>query len=78
MNTPTIQTFGKKQEPEGQVRIRLRAHIMAGKSPKEFAVAEKLEPTTPGKMLEGMGIKKVFITEEEHAFLIKRRKGGAA
>ena len=76
MNPPKIYTFGKKQKPEGDLRIRLRKHIMSGGAPKEFAANEKLDRTTPGKMLEGMGIKKVFITEEEHAFLIKMRKDG--
>jgi hypothetical protein len=65
--------FGKKQKPEGEVRARLRAYIMAGGAPKQFAVNEKLQATTPGKMLEGMGIKKVFITSEEHALLLKMR-----
>jgi hypothetical protein len=68
-------TFGKKQTPEGDVRGRLRAHIMAGGTPKEFSVREKLDATTPGKMLEGMGIKKVFITEDEHTHLVARRGG---
>lgn len=76
MNTPKIYTFGKKQKPEDDIRIRLRKHVMSGGAPKEFAVDEKLDRTTPGKMLEGMGIKKVFITEEEHAFLLNMRKDG--
>ena len=76
--TTKIHTTGKKQTPECELRTRLRAHIMAGGTPKEFALAEGWHPTTAGKMLEGMNIKKVFVTEEEHELLIKLRKERAA
>jgi hypothetical protein len=33
---------------------------------------------TASKMLGGMGIRKVFITDEEHQHIIVRRLGGAA
>jgi hypothetical protein len=66
-------TFGKKQRPEDDVRTRLRNHIMEGGAPKAFAMAEGWHPTTAGKMLEGMNIKKVFITEQEHAVILKMR-----
>jgi hypothetical protein len=72
--TTKIHTTGKKQTPEDDVRTRLRAHIMAGGTPKEFALAEGWHPTTAGKMLEGMNIKKVFITEQEHAVILNMRK----
>ena len=72
-----IYTVGKKQTPEGDLRIRLRAHIMAGGTPKEFSLAQGWHSTTAGKMLENMGIIKVFITEEELEHLMKRRAGGA-
>ena len=65
--------FGKKQKPEGDVRSRLRNHIMAGGAPKQFSMSEGWHPTTAGKMLENMNIKKVFITQEEHALLLKMR-----
>jgi hypothetical protein len=74
--TKQIHTTGKKQTPEDDVRTRLRAHIMAGGTPKEFALAEGWHPTTAGKMLEGMGIRKIFITDEEHQHIIVRRLGG--
>ena len=77
MSAPQIHTFGKKQTPEGDVRARLRAHIMAGGAPKAFAMAEGWHPTTAGKMLEGMNIKKVFITEQEHVQLLKMRRADA-
>jgi hypothetical protein len=77
MNVPKIYTFGKKQKPEGALRTRLRAHIMAGGSPKEFAANEKMHATTPGKMLAGMGLKKVFISDEEHGLLTSVRKASA-
>ena len=76
--TKQIHTTGKKQTPEDDVRTRLRAHIMAGGTPKEFALAEGWHPTTAGKMLEGMNIKKVFITEQEHAVILNMRKERAA
>lgn len=72
-----IHTFGKKQKPEGDVRISLRAHIMGGGTPKEFGMVRGWHPTTAGKMLEGMGIKKVFITDEEHAMIVKMRRDAA-
>lgn len=50
---------------------------MGGGTPKEFGMVRGWHPTTAGKMLEGMNIKKVFITEEEHAMILKLRKEGA-
>jgi hypothetical protein len=76
--TTKIHTTGKKKTPEDDVRTRLRAHIMAGGTPKEFALAEGWHPTTAGKMLEGMGIKKVFVTQEEQAMIVAMRKERAA
>jgi hypothetical protein len=73
-----VHTVGKKQTPEDDVRTRLRAHILAGGSPKEFAIGEGRHSTMANKMLPGMGLKKVFITEEEHELLIKLRKESAA
>lgn len=72
--TTKIHTTGKKQMPEGAVRTRLRAHMMAGGSPKEFSANQGWHPTTAGKMLEAMGIAKVYITDEEHALIVKLRK----
>jgi len=72
--TKKIHTTGKKRTPEDDVRTRLRAHMMAGGTPKEFALAEGWHPTTAGKMLEAMGIAKVFITEEEREIIAKMRK----
>ena len=77
MTTATkIHTTGKKQTPEGDIRTRLRAHMMAGGAPKEFSANEGWHPTTAGKMLEAMGISKVYITDEEHALIMQRRAGG--
>jgi hypothetical protein len=79
MTTNTkIHTTGKKQMPEGAVRTRLRAHMMAGGSPKEFSANQGWHPTTAGKMLNAMGIKKVYITEDEQDLLMKLRKERAA
>lgn len=75
--TTKIHTTGKKQTPEGDIRTRLRAHMMAGGAPKEFSANEGWHPTTAGKMLEAMGISKVYITDEEHALIMQRRAGGA-
>ena len=75
--TTKIHTTGKKQTPEGDIRTRLRAHIMAGGAPKEFSANQQWHPTTAGKMLEAMGISKVYITDEEHALIMQRRAGGA-
>lgn len=73
MNQPKIHLHGKKQKPEGDVRSRLRAHILSGGAPKHFNSNEGLHQTTAGKMLGSMGIKKVFVTQEEHALLLKMR-----
>lgn len=79
MTTETkIYKYGKKQTPENEKRAALRAHIMAGGTPKEFSNVRTWHATTAGKMLQQMGIKKVFITEEEHAHIMKRRAGGVA
>ena len=77
MSAPQIHTFGKKQRPEDEVRTRLRAHMMAGGAPKALALAEGSRPTTALRMLQGMNIKKVFITEEEHALILKMRRAAA-
>jgi hypothetical protein len=69
-----IYKYGKKQSPENEKRSALREHIMTGGTPKEFSEVRSWHPTTAGKMLQLMGIKKVFITEEEHAHIINRRK----
>ena len=76
--TTKIHTTGKKQTPEDDVRTRLRAHIMAGGTPKEFALGEGKHSTMANKLLVGMGLKKVFITDEEHAILVAMRKERAA
>jgi hypothetical protein len=75
--TTKVYTTGKKQTPEGEIRTRLRAHIMAGGAPKEFAAGQGWHATTAGKMLDGMGIRKVYITDEERAHIMQRRAGGA-
>lgn len=72
--TTKIHTTGKKQTPEDDVRTRLRAHIMAGGTPKEFALGEGKHSTMANKLLVGMGLKKVFISDEEHAILVAMRK----
>jgi hypothetical protein len=46
---------------------------MSGGAPKHFNSDEGLHHTTAGKMLGSMGIKKVFVTQEEHALLLKMR-----
>ena len=74
--TTKIHTTGKKQTPEGDIRTRLRAHMMAGGAPKEFSANQGWHPTTAGKMLEAMGISKIYITDEEHALIMQRRAGG--
>jgi len=77
-SAPAVYTYGKKQRPENDKRAALRAHIMAGGTPKEFSSVRSWHATTAGKMLQQMGIKKVFITEEEHALITKLRKERAA
>jgi hypothetical protein len=76
--TTKIHTTGKKQTPEGDLRTRLRAHIMAGGTPKEFALAQGKHSTMANKLLVGMGLKKVFISDEEHAILVAMRKESVA
>ncbi len=77
MSAATIYTYGKKQTPEDGVRTRLRTHIMAGGAPKAFALAEGSHTTTTLRMLQTMNIKKVFVTQEEHALLLKMRRAAA-
>jgi hypothetical protein len=76
--TKQIHTTGKKQTPECELRTRLRAHILAGGTPKEFALGEGKHSTMANKLLVGMGLKKVFITDDEHAMLVAMRKERAA
>ena len=56
------------------LKQRLRVHILAGGTPKEFAIDNALQENTAGKLLASMGIKKVFITEAEHAAIINQRR----
>ena len=72
-----VFTTGKKQVPETDRHTRLRAHIMAGHAPKIFSINENMYSTTAGKMLNAMGIRKVYITNEEEAHIMQRRAGGA-
>ena len=76
--TKQIHTTGQKQTPEDDVRTRLRAHILSGGTPKEFALGEGKHSTMANKLLVGMGLKKVFISEEEHAMIVAMRKERAA
>ena len=39
-------------------------------------MAEGKHPTMANKMLGGMGLKKVFITDEEQEHIMQRRAGG--
>ena len=75
--TTKVYTTGKKQKPEGEIRTLLRAHIMASGTPKEFAAGQGWHATTAGKMLDGMGIRKIYITDEEREHIMKRRAGGS-
>jgi hypothetical protein len=68
----------KRELGKAQAWASIRAHILAGGSPKEFAMGEGRHSTMANKMLPGMGLKKVFITEEEHELIIKLRKESAA
>lgn len=72
-----VFTVGKKEIPECTRRTKLRQYILKGGSPKSFSLDQGLHETTAGKMLEKMGIRKRFITDEEHEHLMDRRKGGA-
>ena len=52
----------------------LRAHILAGGTPKEFSAAHLIHSTSAGKVLADLGIRKVFITREEHALITHNRR----
>ena len=39
--------------------------------------ANVAQAMTAGKMLDGMGIRKVYITDEEREYIMQRRAGGA-
>jgi hypothetical protein len=69
-----IYTTGKKLTPENDLRTELRAHMLAGGMPKEFSIDRNLAPASASKMLANMGIRKVFITDEEHAMILAKRK----
>jgi hypothetical protein len=65
-----IYTYGKKKTPEDKLRTELRKHILSGGLAKSFNL---LHGSSISKMLGSMGIRKVFITDEEHSLLIKMR-----
>jgi hypothetical protein len=65
-----------KTKPENEFKKRLRAYILAGGEPKAFALDAGMHHGTASKMLGGMGIRKIFITDEEHQYIIVRRLGG--
>ena len=67
----------KTPAAESDFKQRLRAHILGGGIPKHFSLDAGMHRDTACKMLSKMGIRKVFITEEEHTHLVARR-GGAA
>jgi hypothetical protein len=56
------------------LKRRLHAHILAGGTPKEFACGNLIHSTAAGKLLAGLGIRKVFITRAEHALITQNRK----
>jgi hypothetical protein len=66
-----IYTYGKKKTPEDKLRTELRKHILSGGLAKSF---HSLHASSISKMLGSMGIKKVFITDEEHSMLMEMRK----
>jgi hypothetical protein len=66
-----IYTYGKKKTPEDKLRTELRKHILSGGLAKSFS---SLHASSTSRMLISMGIRKVFITDEEHSMLIKMRK----
>ena len=67
----------KTPAAESDFKQRLRTHIMGGGIPKHFSLDAGMHRDTASKMLGAMGIRKVFITEDEHTHLVARRGGVA-
>jgi hypothetical protein len=61
-----------------EIQKRLVAHILAGGAPKEFSVDNGMHQDTASKMLAGLGIRKVFVTEAEHVAIMAQRKAAQA
>lgn len=53
---------------------RLVAHIFNGGSPKEYAIENHMHKSTVQKILSGLGIRKMFVTKDEHAAIMEMRK----
>lgn len=53
---------------------RLVDHVLNGGMPKRFAIENHMHPNTAQKILNGLGIRKVFVTEDENRALIEMRK----
>ena len=53
---------------------RLVAHILADGSPKEFAIDNGIHKSTAQKILSTLGIRKMFVTEEERKAILEMRK----
>jgi hypothetical protein len=57
-----------------QRRKALKAHILAGGTPKEFAYNYNLSYSLISKEVVVVGFKKTFLTDEEIAWVMERRK----
>ena len=71
---PTSIPGPKPNGAMSEIHKRLVAYILAGGSPKEFAIDNGMHPTGVGRHLAGLGIRKVFITDAEHAAIMAARK----
>jgi len=63
-----------KYRSHSHLKESLRKHIMAWGAPKEWGFMHKIDRTNVNTMVNRMGIKKHYITDEELQHLHERRK----
>lgn len=56
------------------LRPVLREHVLNGGTPKEFAFTHGMNLPNVGKLLGALGLRKYYLTRDEHAQVMKRRK----
>mgnify|MGYP000922334496 CR=1 FL=1 len=56
------------------LRKSLFSHIMAGGTPKEFGYVHRQMRASTQKLLWAMGLRKYYLTPEEHAEVMARRR----
>lgn len=64
-----------RPQPHVQDRAALlRAHILAGGTPKEFAFTHRVSIAVVGKQLGALGLRKYFLSLEEYQRVMSARR----